>query len=127
MNFDMSRNLSEAIRVIMRCDYLNLSKMEMNSTEGVESYVNHRYKSEMIVPYIGLSNNIQFLFTHGERYVTTSDGKRCKVLECKELHICELEDKINDLYKIDCWSFIKRWYQTKKEMDSLHFIYLKLE
>lgn len=123
----MAKTLSEALMIIMRNTDLDVYNMEINSTEDVVSNVNHTYKKEIIVPYIGISNNIKFLLTKGDRYVVTVDGEKHKVLELKESHICELSDKVEELYHIGCWDFIKKWYQTKKGMDSLHFVYLKLE
>lgn len=123
----MAKNIGEALRLLNRMGEMNVDNINVDSTNDVISHINHRYREEVIIPYVALDNNISFLISKGEKKVITADGITCKVIELKEVHICELEEKINELYKIDCWSFIKRWYSTKKTMDSLHFIYLKLK
>lgn len=94
--------------------------------ENIEAYVNHRYKSEMIVPFVSITDNISFFMSHGNRYLITSDHKRCKVSECNIIHICELEGKVQELYGVDCWAFIKRWHKSHGNMDSMHFAHIKL-
>ena len=124
----MAKNIGEALRILNKIGTMSVDGMNLDSTNKVTSYVNHRFREEIIIPYVALDNNISFLLSKGEKEIITADGLTCKVIECQEKHICELEDKIKQLYNgIDCWSFIKRWYVTKKSMDSLHFIYLKLE
>lgn len=123
----MAENIGEALRLFNQIGDMDVNGINMDSTNDVVSHINHRYKDEVCIPYVALTNNISFLTSKGAKRVITADGITCDVIECKEIHICELENKINELYGIDCWSFIKRWWSTKKSMDSMHFIYLKLE
>lgn len=123
----MAKTMGEALRLLLGTGDFQITGIFMESNETVETRVNHKYREEMIVPFIGIADNISFMLSKGERYVITSDNVRCKVMECKEEHICELEGKINEIYGVDCWTFIRRWYQTKKNMDSLHFVHLKLK
>ena len=65
---------------------------------------------------------------NGDKYVTTADGVRCKVEHWEEKHICELDSKIKELYGIDAWSFICRWFKASNgHMDSMHFLIIKLK
>lgn len=90
-------------------------------------YINHRYKEHIIVPYVGIRNNIDFFLDKGDKHVITSDHIRCKVVNCKEKHICELEDEIRETYKIDAWTFLKKWHKWHPNMDSMHFVVLDLK
>lgn len=121
----MAKTVGEAIKLISKV--ADVVDIEAHSTDPVEAYVNHRFREEMILPYVGISPNIAFLMACGERYVTTSDGIHCKVVECVEKHICELEDKIRSIYGIEPYDFIKRWYTTCKAMDSMTFVHVKLK
>lgn len=124
----MAKNIGDAIRLLNKMGTMNIEGINLDSTNSVTSYINHRYREELIVPYVGIDNNISFLLSKGKRKVVTADGFTCEVIECQEKHICELEDKIKELYNgMNCWEFLKRWWSTKKSMDSLHFVYLKLK
>lgn len=123
----MAETIGKALEMLSRIGKFELTGIFMESNETVESMVNHKFKEEMIVPYVGITDNIRFMMTKGDRYVTTSDGARCRVIAMKEVHICVVENMVMKLYGIDAWTFIKRWYSTQKSMDSLHFLYLKLQ
>ena len=90
-------------------------------------FINHRFKEHLIVPYAGITDNCRFFLDKEEKYVVTSYHIRCKVVNCKEKHICELEDEIRETYKIDAWTFIKKWHKACPYMDSMHFIVLDLK
>ncbi len=123
----MAKNIGEALMLLNKMGTMNVEGMNLDNTNEVISHINHKYRDVVIVPYVAISDNITFLLNKGEKKVITADGFLCKVTKLKEYHICELEDKVRELYNIDCWSFIKRWYMTRKSMDSLHFIMLNLE
>lgn len=93
----------------------------------VTAYINHRYKDEMIIPYGAMLGALSFLKHEGKKRIITSDDVKCNVVECREVHLCETEDKVKELYNMDCWSFIKRWYSTINKIDSLFCVYLKVE
>ena len=90
-------------------------------------FINHRFKEHLIIPYVGISNNIDFFLDKGGKHVITSDHIRCKVVNCKEKHICELEDEIRKVYNLDAWTFIKKWHKACPYMDSMHFLVLDLK
>lgn len=87
----------------------------------------HRYRPEVIVPYIGISNNALFLIDKDDRYVYTADNVRCLVEDVQYKHIFELEKEIQDNYKLDVLSFLKRWYDADRNMQSMEMIILKLK
>ena len=124
----MVKTIGEAIALFQRlgCDIMSMN-MDKNIT--TEHYVNHKFReAPIIVPYCSVTNNVDWFMSNGDKYVTTADGVRCKVVSWEEKHICELEDEIQRLYNMDCWSYIKRWHKaTKGCMDSMHFLILKLK
>lgn len=64
----------------------------------------------------------------GDHYVTTADGIHCKVVSWEEKHVCELEDKIQELYGMDILQYLRRWYKTLgNNMQSMFFLVLKLK
>ena len=105
----------------------DIADVTSQRTDVVEAFVNHRFREEMILPYAGITPNIAFVMTRGERWVTTSDNIHCKVIELEEKHICELEDEICRIYGIEPYQFIKRWYAVCKFMDSMTFVHIKLK
>ena len=121
----MAKTIGEAIKLMSKVS--DIADVTSQSTDVVEAFVNHRFREEMILPYVGITPNIAFVMACGERWVTTSDGVHCKVIEFEEKHICELEDKIRSIYGIEPYQFIKRWYAACKFMDSMTFIYIKLK
>lgn len=86
----------------------------------------HRYREEVIVPYVGIEQNAKFLVDKEDKFVYTADGIRCKVESCDYIHILDLEEKIKNGYNMDITSFLKRWYDTDKRMQSMEMIVLKL-
>lgn len=123
----MAKSLGEALRLLNKLGGFNITGMNVNETDVVTSHINHKYRDELILPYVAIDNNIPFLIGNGKKQVITADGFLCDVVEYKEVHICELEKRVMELYKMDCWSFIKRWYATRKAMDSLHFVCMRLK
>ena len=123
----MANSIGEAFKLLKQIGNMDVVNVNIDRTDDVLSYINHKYKDRVIVPYVAITNNISFMMTKGNRYIITSDNIKCRVVELQEIHICELESLVNELYKMDCWSFIKRWYETKKWMESMHFVYIKLE
>ena len=87
----------------------------------------HRYREEVVVPYVAIGDNCQFILDEGDRYVYTADGMRCLVEKCEYKHIFELEGKIKEDYKLDLLSFLKRWYDMDSNMQSMEMVVLKLK
>lgn len=87
----------------------------------------HRYRESVIVPYVGVYPNGVFFVDKEDIYVITADNIRCKVVDVDYKHVLELEDEIREQYKMDILSFLKRWYDADKNMQSMEMIILKLK
>lgn len=96
----------------------------------MEYYINHRFKDVVILPFVGLHPNIDFVCqpdNDTERIVTTADGVRCNVVNWSCKNILEIEDKIRELYNIDVITFLKKWYSVDNAMQSLYMFVLELK
>ena len=123
----MAETIGEALVLLQRLGG-DVVAMSLDNNNPTEHNVLHKFKETMILPYYAVTNNCSLIMSKGEHYVTTADGIHCKIVSWEEKHICELEDEIQRLYNMDCWSYIKRWHKaTKGCMDSMHFLILKLE
>ena len=122
----MAETIGEALRLLQKlgCDIMSMSLDNNNPTEH---FVNHKFKERMILPFVAITSNVNFVMSKGDHYITTADKIRCKVVNWNEKHICELEEEIQKLYGIDAWSFVKRWYKSAPQMDSMHFLVLDLK
>lgn len=87
----------------------------------------HRYRPEVIVPYVAISNNSIFFIDKDKKEVITADGVRCEVESVEYKHVFELEEKIRTDYKMDIISFLKRWYDMDSNMQSMEMVVLKLK
>lgn len=87
----------------------------------------HRYREEVVVPYVAIRDNCQFFMDNEDKYVITADNVRCLVVDVEYKHVFELEKEIQDNYKLDVLSFLKRWYDMDKNMQSMEMIILKLK
>ena len=123
----MAETIGEALVLLQRLGG-DIISMSLDNNNPTEHHVLHKFKETMVVPYYAVTNNCSLIMSKGEHYVTTADGIHCKIVSWEEKHICELEDEIQRLYNMDCWSYIKRWHKaTKGCMDSMHFLILKLK
>ena len=123
----MAETIGEALVLLQRLGG-DVVGMSLDNNNPTEHNVLHKFKETMVVPYYAVTNNVSLVMSKGDHYVTTADGIHCKVVSWEEKHICELEDEIQRLYNMDCWSYIKRWHKaTKGCMDSMHFLILKLK
>lgn len=123
----MAETIGEALVLLQRLGG-DIISMSLDNNNPTEHNVLHKFKETMILPYYAVTNNCSLIMSKGEHYATTADGIHCKVVSWEEKHICELEDEIQRLYNMDCWSYIKRWHKaTKGCMDSMHFLILKLK
>ena len=123
----MAETIGEALVLLQRLGG-DVVGMSLDNNNPTEHYVNHKFRNTIIIPFVCLHRNIDFVMSKGEKYILTADGIRAKVVSWEEKHICELEDEIQRLYNIDCWNYIKRWHKaTKGKMDSMHFLIIKLK
>lgn len=123
----MDETIGEALRLIQRLGG-DITGMSLDNNNPTEHNVLHKFKETMIVPYYAVTSNVSLVMSKGDHYVTTADGIHCKIVSWEEKHICELEDKIRELYNINTWDYVKKWFRaTKGCMDSMHFLILKLK
>lgn len=123
----MAKSIPEALAMLQKIGFKDVISMSLDNNQATYHAINHRFRECVIVPYIGIENNIDFCMSKGDKIIRCADGVEAKVLEWKDIHICELEKDIQDLYHIDAWSFLKRWYSSEKQIDSMTFIKMKLE
>lgn len=123
----MAKSIPEALAMFQRNGFKDVISMSLDNNQTTHHAINHRFKNVVIVPFVGLTQNIDWVMSKGDKIVRCADGIEAKVLEWKDVHICELEKDIQDIYHIDAWSFLKRWWATEKRMDSMTFIKMKLE
>lgn len=100
--------------------------MNTDKNDPIYHLVRHKFKDEIIIPYVALRGNVDF-FHEDNSHLLFIDGNKGKVLDYKEIHVCDAEDEIMRIYGMDAWSFIKRWYRADKGMDSMHFVYIQVE
>lgn len=123
----MAKSIVEALEMFQRVGFKDIVSMSLDNNGTTYHSINHRYKEEVVIPFVGITDNVNFIMSKGDKVVHCPDGIQAKVVEWKDIHICELEDDVKRIYGIDIWSFIKRWWQTEKRMDSMTFIKMKLE
>lgn len=87
----------------------------------------HRFRELVIVPYIAIGGCWFFIDDNSQKKVITADNHLCKVVECEYKHIFEIEEMIQEHYKMDIISYLKKWYEMDKNMHSLEMVILKLE
>ena len=102
----------------MKEQKLNLSK----------SRIEHMFKKEMSVPWCSVHDNITLMMA-SEKLIVTSDDKTCKVEKFEHYHILSdyAEVLVKRLYGVTVDAFMKMWYKRMLMMDSMWFIYLKVE
>lgn len=122
----MATSLAEAIQLLSKTFDTEIVDFRMDNNEPTYHRINHKFRETIIVPYIAIEHNLSFLTNKADRYVMYADGITAKVVEAKEVHICELEDDIQKLYGISAWQFMTRWYQTYKGMSSMEFVVIKV-
>lgn len=96
--------------------------------EQKKSKIEHMFKNEMFVPWCAIHDNISLILA-SERQVETSDGKICNVKKVEHYHILSdyAEVLVKRLYGVTVDAFIQSWYKRFPMMDSMWFIYLKVE
>lgn len=125
----MASNLVEAIRLLGKIGDWELTQFDMSiNREKTYHRVRHRFREEMIVPIIGITNNFDFLLgKNSKKHILTADEVKCIVVDYRNDHICDLEADIRRIYGMEAWDFIKRWYNNEPNMVSMEFVWMKIE
>lgn len=91
--------------------------------------LNHKYASEILVPYCALEDNTNFLLNAHGQYVTT-DGVLVEVKRVDCIHALspKAEELIKSFYGISTVTYLYGWYQRKGDFFSnLELLHIKLE
>lgn len=86
------------------------------------------FRNEMFVPWCSVHDNITLMMA-SEKLIVTSDDKTCKVEKIKHIHVLSDDalEIIKRLYSVSVDAFIQSWYKRFPMMDSMWFIYFKVE
>lgn len=93
----------------------------------MEYKIRHTFKPKIILPNIGFIDSCLAFMLSEDRTIITSDGVKCNVTDLREKHLCELESEILEIYKIDVWSWLKKWYGIDKGLLDFRMLVLELE
>jgi uncharacterized protein YnzC (UPF0291/DUF896 family) len=74
--------------------------------------INHRYKPIIIVPYIAIEKNINFLSSKDKVYVITADDIKSEVIRCEQKQTDDCIDDIKALYNMDFETYISKWVKV---------------
>lgn len=118
--------IARIMRLLALGNDINITNMTIDNNSPTLHAINHRYRDELLIPYMGIENNVQFFLSKGDKQVVTSDGIMAKVIWKEERHLCTLVDDIQRLYNLSLQDFILRWYNADKRIDSMIFVHLKL-
>lgn len=125
----MAKNLGEALLLLNRLGQFDILHLDlvMDYKKDTEHYVAHKFRDVIIVPYVAVNNNIDFLLCDGKKTITTKDGVKCECTSYEHKHIFEMEEEVKELYGIETYDFLKRWYSFDNAMQSLYFIKMRLK
>jgi hypothetical protein len=93
----------------------------------MEYKIRHTFKPKIILPNIGFIDSCLAFMLSENRTIVTSDGFKCNVTDLREKHLCELESEILEIYKIDVWSWLKKWYGIDKGLLDMRMLVIELE
>jgi hypothetical protein len=94
-----------------------------------KTYINARFRSEVIVPSLGISPNFEFLTATDKRgkILYTKDGVRAKVFSCDTKLAFDLEKEIKELYNISVWEYLCKWNEAcEGQLSSLYLHHIQL-
>jgi hypothetical protein len=121
----VAKSLVEAMTMLQEFGGLDTQGYSIDNNMDTQHLVKHKWRNEIIVPYLAVQNNVTFMCDNGEKHIITADQKKALVLEKKEYHMCELEDTVKRLYGMEVWPFVLRWYNNGFKYLSPSFIYIK--
>lgn len=119
--------IGEILSALQKIGDFQLTDFSMETNRDTKHHVKHKFAEEIILPIHTVTSNVDFIMCKGTKEVLTSDGIKAKVVLWKELHLLEMESEIQRIYKMSAWDFAKRWYSYDKCLQSMSFIYMKLE
>lgn len=90
--------------------------------------IQHKFRSEILIPFAALDDNITFLFSKKGEYIT-SDGVSVTTSLLGTLHALSTDasDKIDALYGMGVMQYLSFWYsRCGWSFDSLELLHIKL-
>lgn len=92
------------------------------------SKIEHNFANEIFVPLASITSNYEFIKSK-ERKVVTKDDVLCNVVKAETFHILSPEAKelVGSIYNTGLLRFMLSWYTRFPNMDSMYFVYVKLE
>lgn len=97
-------------------------------------FINCKYRDEIIVPIVAISPSMEFFFTPESKLfgvkALMKDGIVAKIRGCEMKTIFEFEGLIRELYSVEPYEWLKKWYNACDGMLSnlyLCHIYLNKE
>lgn len=85
-------------------------------------YVNCKYRDRIIVPYWAISPNWDWHVTPDNKKIgflcLMKDGILAEVTECETKTIFEFESIIKEIYRVEPYDFLKKWYEASGGMVS---------
>ena len=93
-----------------------------------KSKIEHKFQKEMFVPWCAVHTNIGLMMA-SEKLILSADGKTGKIEKLEHYHILSdyAQVLVKRLYGVTVDSFMKMWYKRMPMMDSMWFIYFKVE
>lgn len=89
--------------------------------------IKHRFKEQIVIPYVGIYPNIFRLDEIVGKTAMTSDHKECTIVKAEEVHICEAEGIIYKLYNMTIGEYLLKWYKIDKAMQSMYMYVISLK
>ena len=79
-------------------------------------HVNHKYRDEIIVPFLGLTPNFDFsILSDNDKkgiLIRTRDGQRARIKRCVTRQIFDLEMDIRRIYEVSAWEYLCKWNEA---------------
>ena len=121
----VAKSLIDAMTILQEFWGLDTQVYSIDNNMDTQHLVKHKWRDEIVVPYLAIQNNVTFMCDNGEKHIITADQKKALVLEKKEYHMCEMDEIVKRLYGMDVWPFVMRWYNNGFNLLSPSFIYIK--
>ena len=93
----------------------------------MDYFIKHRFKEQIVIPYVGIYPNIFRLDEIVGKNAMTSDHKECTIAKVEEVHICEVEGIIYKLYNMTIGEYLLKWYKIDKAMQSMYMYVITLK
>lgn len=123
----MISNIEQALKYVQRTCTFDITSMNNDYTETTTHHIRHRFRNVIIVPMIAITDNVKFFTNKGTRRIVLADNTVCFAEKHETIHLCDLEDSIQEIYNISVWEFVKTWHKMEKNMDSMHFVKIWLK